>query len=238
LARADLFSTWHTFRVPPTHPNIKLPSRAVAVWSKLLTQALGSGSTCGSTWLRQKMATARIAPAASAAGPFALRRSVLHRASVRGLFRSPRHQTAADHKRQQDGNKDSQFQIVHHALLRVGEERLSQGRGDSQPLWIDNAAINAAVPNDCTACGRPRRWRGSLPRSRRRCVSQCRSHWLVTNSLPRSPPISCPLTTKTVIPSRLGLAGRNCRPPAQPVVLEVTRGRSHCASLSRNDPLS
>jgi hypothetical protein len=53
----------------PTHPNIRLPSRAVAVWSKLLTQALGSGSTCGSTWLRQKVATARIAPAASAAGP-------------------------------------------------------------------------------------------------------------------------------------------------------------------------
>ena len=223
----------------PTHPNIRLPSRAAAVWSKLLTRAPDFGST--SLW--RHLAPAKSGHRQNRTGrfsrrAFAPRRSVLHRASVRRLFRSPRHQTAADHKRQQDGNKDSKFQIVHHAFLRVGEERLSQGRGDSQPLWIDNAAINAAVPNGCTACGRPRHWRGSPPRSRRRCASRCRSHWPVTNSLPRSPPISCPLTTKTVIPSRLGLAGRNCRPPAQPFVLEVTRGRSHCASLSRNDPLS
>jgi hypothetical protein len=71
---------------------------------------------------------------------------MLHRASVRRLFRNPRHQTAADHKRHQDGKKDSQLQIVRHAFLRVGEGRLSQGRGDYQRLWIDNAAINAAVP--------------------------------------------------------------------------------------------
>ena len=35
---------------------------------------------------------------------------------VRCLFRSPRRQTAYDHKRNQDGNKDSKFQLVHHAF--------------------------------------------------------------------------------------------------------------------------
>jgi hypothetical protein len=75
------------------------------------------------------------------------RSSMLHRASVRRLFRSPRHQTAADHKRHQNGKKDSQLQIVRHAFLRVGEGRFSQGRGDYQRLRIDNAAINAAVPS-------------------------------------------------------------------------------------------
>ena len=49
----------------PTHPNIRLPSRAAAVWSKLLTQAPDSGGT----WLPQKVATARIASADSAAVP-------------------------------------------------------------------------------------------------------------------------------------------------------------------------
>jgi hypothetical protein len=71
---------------------------------------------------------------------------MLHRASVRRLFRSPRHQTAADHKRHQNGKKDSQLQIVRHAFLRVGEGRFSQGRVNYQRLRIDNAAINAAVP--------------------------------------------------------------------------------------------
>ena len=94
----------------------------------------------------QKVAIARIAPARCSRRAFAPRRSVFHRDSVRRLFRNPRHQTAADHKRYQDGKKGSQFQIVHHAFLRVGEGRHSQGRGDSHPLCIDNAVIDAAVP--------------------------------------------------------------------------------------------
>ena len=33
--------------------------------------------------------------------------SILHRAGVKRLVRSPRNQTAADHKREQDGKKNS-----------------------------------------------------------------------------------------------------------------------------------
>ena len=123
----------------PTRPNVRPPSSAVSVWSKLLTSA---PDTCKKCLCKQWPPPESHRPVQA----FAPRRSRLHRASVRRLFRSPRHQTAADHKRQQDGNKDSKFQIVQHAFLRVGEERLCQGHGDSQLPWIDNAAINAAVP--------------------------------------------------------------------------------------------
>jgi hypothetical protein len=65
---------------------------------------------------------------------FVRRRSMLHRASVRRLFRHSRHQTAAEHKCHQDGKKESQFQIVHHAFLRVGEGRHGQGAGTPIPF--------------------------------------------------------------------------------------------------------
>jgi hypothetical protein len=51
----------------------------------------------------------------SAANPSSLRprSSVLHRTSVRRLFRSPRSYTADDHKRDQNGNKDCKSVRIH-----------------------------------------------------------------------------------------------------------------------------
>ena len=42
------------------------------------------------------------------------------------LFPSPRRHAAYDHKRDQDGKKDSQFQLVRHAFLRQPQERRYQ----------------------------------------------------------------------------------------------------------------
>ena len=60
---------------------------------------------------------------------------------VRRLFWSPRHQAAADHKRDKDGKKDPQFQIVHHAFLRrprfaleIKPRHLRRGGADSGAL--------------------------------------------------------------------------------------------------------
>ena len=95
---------------------------------------------------------------------FALRRSVLHRASVRGLFRSPRHQTAADHKRQQDGNKDSQFQIVHHAFLRV------RGGAPQSGAWGLPSPLHRQRSHRCcgSECGHGPRFMRTRPRRRSR----------------------------------------------------------------------
>ena len=47
---------------------------------------------------------------------------------VRRLFRSPRRQTAYDHKRDQDGKRDSKFQCVFmlFSVARMGVSGLAQ----------------------------------------------------------------------------------------------------------------
>jgi hypothetical protein len=62
--------------------------------------------------------------------------SILLRAGVKRLVRGPRNQTAADHKREQDGKKDSKFQIIGHTFLRrlrftldVKPRQFAPGRG-------------------------------------------------------------------------------------------------------------
>ena len=90
---------------------------------------------------------------------------------------------------------------------QYGEIFQSRPRSAGDDAGLD-AAGRAAVdrrgvprscpaPNGCTACGRPRRWRGLPPRSRRRCASRCRSGSPATNSSPRSPPIS---TSRAALP--------------------------------------
>ena len=135
----------------PTHPNVRLPFYAVAVRSKLLTQASGSGCT----WLW--VATAEIAPAASAAGP-----------SPRGVqcFTGPAAAVffAARVTRQpqttnaiRTARKSPSSRLSAMLFSAFGEGRLSQGRGDSHPLWIDNAFIDATVPSAAVDISTPSR---------------------------------------------------------------------------------
>jgi hypothetical protein len=67
---------------------------------------------------RPKNSRRRTRTSRSICRALAPRSSVLHRAGVRRPFRSPRRQTAYDHKRDQDRKKDSKFQRVLHAFLR------------------------------------------------------------------------------------------------------------------------
>jgi hypothetical protein len=64
---------------------------------------------------RQSNNAAGIAPAAQSAGPSPRGIQSFTGSMLRSLFRSPRRHTAADHKRDHDGKKDSEF---HHAFLR------------------------------------------------------------------------------------------------------------------------
>jgi hypothetical protein len=64
---------------------------------------------------KQKITAAGIAPAAQSAEPSPRGIQSVTGPVLRRLFRCPRRHTAADHKRDHDGKKDSEF---HHAFLR------------------------------------------------------------------------------------------------------------------------
>src|ERR1700685_1155875 len=79
---------------------------------------------------RQKIASAGIAPAAQSAEPSPRGIQSVTGSLLRSLFRSPRRPTAADHKRDHEGKKDSKFR---HAVSP------SPGRGGHQ-VWRSTAA--------------------------------------------------------------------------------------------------
>jgi hypothetical protein len=80
---------------------------------------------------------------------------MLHRPSIRHLFRNPCHQTAADHERHQDGKKESQFQIVRHAFLRVGRDASVRGAGTPNPFASItlSSMLRFPVPGGRRGCG-------------------------------------------------------------------------------------
>jgi hypothetical protein len=103
------------------------------------------------TWVR--VATAGVAPAASAASAaWPLPRGVqCFTGPVSAVFfaarvtRQPQTTSAIRRARKSPNSRLSTM-----LFSAFGEGRLSQGRGDSHPLCIDNAVIDAAVPSAAT----------------------------------------------------------------------------------------
>src|SRR5271169_704967 len=80
---------------------------------------------------RKKISAAGIAPAAQSAEPSPRGIQSFTGSLLRSLFRSPRRQTAADHKCDHDGKKDSKFHHAHSPSPRMGWHQVLRSNGGS-----------------------------------------------------------------------------------------------------------